>query len=236
MNKISLCITNYNRSSYLFKSFEQVIEDERIHEVVVVDDCSEIGIYKTVEEMCKYHPKIKLFRNQSNAGVYKNKKIAVSLAESEYCIVFDSDNIISSDYLDKVYSVAWEPKTIFAPDFAEPVFDYRKYSSLTLNRTNAGRYAFQPQFDCLLNTMNYFVHRDTYLQVWKPKRDIKGADSIWFNYLWLSAGNEIHVLQGLRYYHRTDHNGQEHGSNFLNHARESTPVCKEIERMIQSMR
>ena len=70
MQKISLCITTYNRNAYLFKSFEQVINDDRIGEVVIVDDCSELGLYQHIAERCKYNPKIKLFRNESNLGVF----------------------------------------------------------------------------------------------------------------------------------------------------------------------
>ena len=139
--KISLCITNYNRLAYLFKSFEQVLNDERIDEVVIVDDCSDINLYRSIEEITRYMPKVKLFRNENNLDVYANKREAISKAENEYCIIFDSDNVISTKYLDKIYSVEWNSKTILAPDFAEPVFDYTKYAGIVFTKQNIAQYA-----------------------------------------------------------------------------------------------
>jgi len=57
------------------------------------------------------------------------------------------------------------------------------------------------------------------------------------NYLWLMAGNEIHCLRGLSYFHRLhDGKSQEHGSNYINFARDSAPQCKQIEKQISLMR
>jgi len=202
-----------------------------------VDDCSDKELYRLVEERCKYHPKIKLFRNSKNLGCYENKKVSVEKAENEYCIVFDSDNVIGIDYLDSIYSQKWNAKTILAPDFAKPVFDYRRFAGTTFRKDNVRKFAFGKGFDCFMNTMNYFIHRDSYISVWQPKKDIKGADSIYMNYLWLMAGNEIHCLRGLSYFHRLhDGKSQEHGSNYINFARDSAPQCKQIEKQISLMR
>lgn len=238
MNKISLCITNYNRLAYLFKSFEQVLDDERISEIIIVDDHSDKEIYAAIEERVKYMPKVRLFRNEKNISVYDNKKEAVSKADNEYCIIFDSDNVIGIDYIDKIYSIIeWNPKIILAPDFAKPAFDYRQYSGVTFRKSNVAKYAMRGAFPCLINTMNYFVHRDSYVSIWQPKDNIKGADTIYMNYLWLLAGNEIHVLKGLQYFHRiNDYDKQEHGSNYVKHAIESAPQAEAIERMISRMR
>lgn len=237
MQKISLCITNYNRYEYLFESFAKVVDDERIAEIVIVDDNSDPAIYAKIEERCKYIPKVKLYRNDTNIDVYNNKKRSVELATSKYCIVFDSDNVIDSIYLDHIYSYQWSNNRILAPDFAQPVFDYTAYAGHTINKSNVRNFTFRKGFDCLFNTMNYFVHRETYLAVWQPKEDIKGADSIYFNYLWLNAGGEIYVVNGLRYFHRvSDFKSGEHGSNFVKHSVDSTPVCKEIERLLSKMR
>lgn len=232
MKQISLCITTYNRLAYLFKSFEQVVNDERIGEIVIVDDHSDIELFKKVEERCKYISKVKLFRNKKNLSVYDNKRESVKKAESEYCIVFDSDNVISKDFLDKIYSQKWRPDLILAPDFARPAFDYRRFAGITFKKENATKYTFKPLFSTLMNTMNYFVHRDSYLEVWKPKKDIKGADSIYFNYLWLKSGKEIHCLKGLNYYHRVHHEKNQIGSNYARFAHESAPQCNDIEKLM----
>jgi len=232
--QISLCITNYNRNAYLFKSFEQVVNDERIGEIVIVDDNSNIDLFNDVARKCEKIPKVRLVRNPINLGCYANKNRAISEAKFDYVIIFDSDNVLGVDYLDKIYSVEWSSKVALAPDYAKPVFDYRKFGGLTFNKTNVGQYAFQAGFDCLINTMNYFIHRDSFLSVYQ-RRDVKGADSIYLNYLWLLAGNEIHCLKGLEYIHRVEHKA-EHGSNYVQYAKESEPMCKDFLNKIASMR
>ena len=236
MQQISLCITNYNRNAYLFKSFEQVLNDERIGEILISDDCSNPDLFNDIFKRCEsLSSKIRVVRNPINLGCYANKCKAVSEAKFEYVIIFDSDNIIDKSYIDLIYSVEWNPKTILAPDFAFPVFDYREFAGYTFNKTNVSKYAYKRGFDCLINTMNYFVHRDSFVQIWQPKSDIYGADSIYMNYLWLLSGNEIHCLTGLEYFHRIhDSKTNEHGSNFNEFASRSNPDG--IERLLSLMR
>lgn len=236
MKPISLCITNYNRLAYLFKSFEQVINDERIGEIVIVDDCSDIELFSKIYEKCQYMAKVKLFRNKKNLSVYDNKREAVSKAENEYCIIFDSDNVIDKKYLDTIYSHDWRPDLILAPEFARPNFNYKRYSGITFTKKNIAKYTYKVLFSTLMNTMNYFVHRDSYLDVWKPKKDIKGADSLWLNYLWLKEGNSIQVVKGLVYYHRVNHEKTEHISNYVKHAVASAPKCAKVEKMMSELK
>lgn len=229
--QISLCLTNYNRFALLLKSFEQVLNDDRISEIIISDDNSEQMLFEQLRLAVLPYPKIKLHRNIRRLGVYANKHKSVAHATNEWVIIFDSDNVISKEYIDKLYDVKWNSKTILAPDFAEPSFDYRKFASTTYNKLNVGRYATQPKFDALLNTMNYFINRDAYLSVYQSKPDINGADSIYFNYLWLLSGNDIHVLRGLRYFHRVHDD-----SYYISVAKESEPVCSSILKSIQKMR
>ncbi len=235
MQKISLVITNYNRFDYLFQSFEKVLNDERIGEVVIVDDCSDPAIFAKIVERTRYMPKVILYRNETNLGCYENKREAVKKANNRYCILFDSDNVIDVDYLDAIYTYTWQANLIFAPVFAKPTFDYWKFQGCKFNRKNVATYAFSKSFDCLMNTMNFFVHRDSFVKVWRKQDNIKGADSIYFNYCWLEALGEIYVVPGLQYFHRTTHD-KEHGSNFVQYGKESTPVCKQIERLMSEMR
>jgi 3-deoxy-D-arabino-heptulosonate 7-phosphate (DAHP) synthase len=57
------------------------------------------------------------------------------------------------------------------------------------------------------------------------------------NYLWLMAGNEIHVLKGLQYFHRVNgYDKQGHGSNYVKYAAESAPQADKIEKQMSLMR
>jgi len=40
-----------------------------------------------------------------------------------------------------------------------------------------------------------------YLENFVYNEDIKGADTIWFNYIWLKNGNSIYVVPEMEYLH-----------------------------------
>lgn len=204
--KISLCLTHHDRVGMLIRSFEQVLNDDRINEVVIVDDNSDGVVYNDLLKNFGNIEKIKLFRNEENIGCYRNKKEAVSRSSNEWVIIFDSDNIISKDYIDKLYAYGlWDIQTIYAPSFANP-FDYIHFQGRILHRQNIAKFVDQNRFDAMMNTMNYFVNRDEYLKVWDDKAQPYAIDSIYQNLQWIAAGNKFFVVPGLRYEH-TIHKG-----------------------------
>lgn len=223
--KVSLCITNYNRYEYLFESFAQVANDDRVGEIVISDDFSTKFVQEVAAKAAAF-PKVKLYHNDTNLGCYANKREAIDRATNEYVIIFDSDNVIDGYYLDKIFSQTWHPEVVLAPDYAFPL-DYRTFTDLTFNRSNVAQWVDHPGFDSLMNTMNYFVHRDNFLEVYRPELYIKGADSIYFNCLWFEAGYSVHVLKGLQYFHRLEHD-KEQGSHYLQYAVGSAPRCGQI--------
>lgn len=211
---ISLCIPTYNRTDLLYESFRQVINDDRISEIVIVDDASPEEVYNTIVWQTKAIPKVKLYRNDENLDCFKNKKRAVELAMNEWVILFDSDNVITSEYLDIITSNnhLWESKRIFQPSFARPHFNFSEYSG---NVYLSGRLVDSQTFFTMLNAMNFFVNRDEFLRVWETRDkniDPVTSDSIYFNYLWLNAGNSIYVVPGLEYEHRV-HSGSHYQNN-----------------------
>lgn len=229
--KISLCITNWNRYELLLKSFEKVLFDDRVGEIVITDDCSDFCIYTKIVEYAKLYPKIKVFRNEKRLGVHGNKHQSVLKATLNWCIVFDSDNEISKEYIDKLYECQWREIRILAPDYAEPHFDYRMFAGIVFQRKNIRQYIGKRRFDALLNTMNYFVNRQHYLEVWQDKKDIIGADSIFFNYLWINSNREIQVVPKLRYSHLVHEY-----SYYQSVARKSVPLAKHYEQLLKRIR
>jgi glycosyltransferase involved in cell wall biosynthesis len=146
---ISLCITTYNRPDLTIDSFVDVLYDNRISEIIIVDDFSDPKMYTALSVMIEglregggyqtgYHKKLKLHRNDENIGMSRNKAKAIELASNPWCILFDSDNIIDSSYLDALPEYL-APSVIYCPDFAKPQFDYRKYSGQTSTQTMPAR-------------------------------------------------------------------------------------------------
>lgn len=216
---ISLCITTFNRHYMLLESFQQVLDDDRVSEIVIADDLSNDAIWGKVQRLCT-HPKVKLLRNRVNLGCYKNKRYVISQASNEYVIIFDSDNTMTKEYIDKIFDQEWEPETILAPDYVTS-FDYRNFSDQVITKNNVRKFVGQTRFDCLINTMNYFVHRDNYLKVWDGSLEPWTADTIYQNMNWLKAGFKIKVVKGLEYFHRIDHGRREEKSHYITHVRKT---------------
>ena len=215
--RISLCITSYNRVEETIRSFRDVLNDERIGEIVIVDDHSNLELFERlndkVEELNnqvlittidngKEIPRIRLSRNEKNLGVYLNKYRSVELAEYPYCIIFDSDNIIGKDYVDKLFQYAiWDSNCIYAPDYAMPVFDYQQFAGKIVDKFNVKDFTKLKMFDCWINTMNYFVNKKAFLSVKQGEVLPDAADSMYINYLLLRKGISIFTVSNMRYIH-----------------------------------
>lgn len=237
---ISLCITTYRRDSLLFESFQQVINDERISQIVIVDDASPAQYQQPIVAFCKAYPKIKVFFNKKNLGCYKNKVEAVRKATNQWVYLLDSDNVLTPDAIDKLYAYniehGWKRDEIIAPEFAWPTFDYREFSGETFTRQNIAKHVHRKRFDCLINTANYFFHRDEYLKIHDPYIEPWTADTILTNYNWLKAGNKIHILRGLQYFHRTDDFKGQEGSHYVTNVKKTNGLAKKIEQRLLKLR
>lgn len=218
---ITLAITTYNRDHMTWQSFRYVRDDPRISEIVIVDDFSDINIYESLKRMIDGFEKVKLYRNEKNLGCYHNKRRAVELSSNEWVILFDSDNVIKKDYLDAITQNT--QNTLLAPSFAKPHFDYRHFSGKTFTKENIKNFIDVKRFDCIINTCNFFVNREEYLKVFDPIDEPWTADTLYFNYCWLKAGNSIEVVEGMEYEHLVHD-----GSHYKEHVRKTGNLANEI--------
>lgn len=216
----------------LLESFRQVLGDDRISEIIISDDASNIETYAALVEYAKRTPKIRLHRNAKNIGVYKNKYESVKLAFMSWVIVFDSDNIIGPGYLDTIFNLsAWDPKVAYNPDFGKEQFDFRHFSGRMITKNNVAPMIREKHFESLINVMNYFVNRDEFLRIHDDLVEPISADSIYKNYMWLAAGNAIYVVPGLQYMHRVHK-----GSHYLNNCARSNVFHSKITNLLKRMK
>ena len=216
---ISVCITTYNRTDLLFESFQQIEKDERVSEIVIVDDHSTRDIQGILAERLR-GPKFRFIINDYNVGCYENKRRALSLALNDWAILFDSDNILTTQYIDCIENLmiaGVNPKTLYQPEFARPHFNFSEFSGTNFTKANVGKHAAHNVTFCtMLNAMNYFVNVNEYLRIWEPRSEPWTADSLLQNYNWLNAGNSIYVVPGLQYEHRVHE-----GSHYKEHHRKT---------------
>lgn len=238
---LTFAVTTYNRYEMLIESFAGIIEHPSIDEVLIMDDCSEDTYWNKIKELPKFHPKIKVVRQLQNRGMSVNKKDAVFHSKNEWVILADSDNVFRMDYLEAIdgqmkrdniemqAELSHPTYPLYLPSFAKPEFDYRKYNSHTW-----GGVKMPPIKDntcnMALNTCNYVVHRESYLEVWEENKEIGASDTIWFSYLWLKSGRLMSVVKDMHYYHRVHSE-----SGFLKDASNNMKKAEEIKKMIMDL-
>lgn len=212
-----------------------------IDEIVIVNDGSDDGekTFSTVRSFAEGlsasgADKIRTFHYPENLGAFGNKLRAVHHASNEWVINCDSDNVMGEEYDDAGYAyfqivdaLPLETQTWFCPSFARTQFDYRHmmgvYDLWALNAI-----VDAPRIECMLNTGNQIVHRESFLGVFDKYRETRfdlmvrdrlgwteeqrqaikhrevwnACDSLFYNIEWLKAGGRLHVATGLEYGHR----------------------------------
>lgn len=228
--KLSLCITTFNRYDLLKESYAQVIDDPRISEIIIVDDCStEPGIKEKVNSLAG--GKVKIFHQVENRGMSRNKADAISYASNPWVVIFDSDNKLGKDYLDALETVgAFAENTLYLPVAANPRFDYRKFSGLAITAGNIGKFMSDEMFRCALNTCNCLVNRDHYIKTFIEDPKIGCADTINHIHNHLKSGGELYFVPGMEYFHLV---GPQSG--FLENADYNIKKAKEIENKIMAL-
>ena len=227
---ITLSITTHNRPEMTIKAFEKVIDNPQVSEILIVDDRSNTKSLLKLDSLIRHlkdSSKIHLHVNYKNLGCYHNKRKAVEKASNDWVILFDSDNIIDNDYISAVINCAWYDNIIYAPEFARPHFDYRGFTREIITCDTVKHWAKQNQFDCLINTCNYFVNRDRYLAAWEDHPEPWTADTLFHNYNHLKNGGCIKVVEGMQYDHLV-HNG----SHYQEHVDKGEGMRKEYMKKI----
>jgi glycosyltransferase involved in cell wall biosynthesis len=230
--RVALAVTHFERFDMVREAVAKVIEDERVAEVVISDDCSMDGSWEKLLGYYAEFPKVRLFRNEHNVDCYKNKASAIVRCLGDWVVLFDSDNIMDSDYLDRLEAVQpWEQNTAYLPVFAEPHFDYRRYEGLTIDRHNVAVYMDDATFRTALNTANHLCYGSRYVTCFDPMVDPHTADSIYMNYLWLAAGGQLHFVKGLRYQHRVHG-----GSHYQRNVHKTGGFAEQVEGWLRGLR
>lgn len=229
---ISLCVTTHNRFALLLESIEQVLDDERVSEIIISDDASDKDVFNAIVEHYKPYPKVKVHRNLTNQGVYQNKYTSVVLAKNDWIIVADSDNVFDKRYLDTLFALPeWDKRVAYSPEFGKTQFDFTHLSGKMINKHNVASLFREKHFESLINLMNYFVNRSEFIRLHDNSMEPISADSIYKNYLWFEAGNSLYVTPGLQYVHRVHK-----GSHYVNNCGRSNVIYNKIASKLKAMR
>lgn len=221
--KITLCIPTYNRfDTFLVHNLPKYLANHYIDEIVISDENGED--IKKIAAHFPNEPRLKLFKNETRLGPFRNKDVAVSHATNEWVCLMDSDNFAPLSYFD-----AWaayickngiDKKNIYSPCKTIPQpnhggFDFTFFSNSIITKKNAIDSTKISSGAVLVNTGNYIFHRDNFLNTvdvfpeLHSKLDVQ--DVMFKNALLLIKNSVIHVVPDMMYDHIV-HNG----SFFLN--------------------
>lgn len=229
--ELTIAITTYNRFELTTKSIANILEDERVREIIINDDCSTDGSYEKLQEFYLNFPKVSLFRNAENLGMQLNKVAAIGLVETEWVAILDSDNVFDSSYLDAFFAVQKHyPDTIYAPSWARPTFDYRDFEGMVINKRNVGELVGKPFFGALINTCNYVVNKEYYLKTFKPDKSILGVDTANHFLNHIKAGGSFLVVPNMHYDHLVHS-----GSEFMKEVHYNMQCAIEIENKLKNL-
>ena len=110
MPKVSIIIPVYNVEKYLYQCLESVQKQTlKDIEVIVVDDGSPDESYKVYQEFEKRDSRFKTIRKE-NGGVSRARNTGLESATGEYVLFIDSDDWMTEDACEILYSEAVNKK------------------------------------------------------------------------------------------------------------------------------
>lgn len=212
--KISVAIPFYNNADYISDTLKEIINDDRVDEIVICDDKSKESDIDKLKNKVKDISKIKLHFNDKNLGVYYNKINTVSKCNNNWTILLDSDNYLDNNYINKLFEIKeWDNKLIYAPCWAKTFpgnpsknLDYREYNNIIFGKNECLKEFDNIKFKCLFNTCNYFLPTKEYIQCMSDQKydrnQIDSLDSAVLFTDWLCKGNKVKVIKDMTYNHR----------------------------------
>lgn len=100
--KISTIVPVYNTEKYIGRCIDSIISQTYFDwELILVDDGSTDGSLNIMKSYAKKEPRIKVI-HQENAGPGIARNSGIAQAAGEYVVFIDSDDIIISDYFEKL--------------------------------------------------------------------------------------------------------------------------------------
>ena len=107
MIKVSVIVPVYNVDPYLVECLDNIINQTlKEIEIICVDDCSTDNSYMILEEYSKKDSRIKLIKHKENRGLGPARNTGIENATGEYISFIDSDDYVSLDFLENLYSTA----------------------------------------------------------------------------------------------------------------------------------
>jgi succinoglycan biosynthesis protein ExoO len=104
---VSVIVANYNGAAYLTAALRSVLaQSVAALEVLVVDDASSDASVRDIRTLAAEDRRVRLFTQLRNAGPGAARNLALAQARGEWLAVFDSDDLMAPDRLERLIARA----------------------------------------------------------------------------------------------------------------------------------
>jgi glycosyltransferase involved in cell wall biosynthesis len=194
--KVSILISIYNGEPYIKKSLKSILEQSYKNiEVLIIDDGSTDQTFKICKSYQDKDSRIKLFRNETNAGLTKSLNILLENTTTKYIARHDIDDISNKDRIEKQYRHLRENKldmvyaraTIKNSKKIIPRFSYYAPLKVIVKFKNPFIHGTMFSKKEVLENINNYDERFVYSQDYKLITDILGN------------GNKVQIMKNVLY-------------------------------------
>lgn len=96
---VSVIIPCFNASEFLPRAVNSVLKQKYIHEIIIIDDCSDDNSYSVAESFCEKSSIVSLFRTLKNSGPAAARNLGSVFASGYYLAFLDADDEYKDDFL-----------------------------------------------------------------------------------------------------------------------------------------
>lgn len=132
---VSVIMPNYNTGRYVVDAINSVLNQTYKNlELIIVDDKSEDDSINVLKEIASKDARVKLILLSKNSGAANARNIAVEKAHGRYISFIDSDDIWSTDKIDKQVKFMRDRNVSFVASY----YDYIDFENKNLNHIVKG--------------------------------------------------------------------------------------------------
>jgi len=191
--KVSVIMPVYNTKKFLKDAIESILNQTFCDfEFIIIDDCSNDWSFELCEKYALIDNRIKLYKNQNNMWISFTRNKLISLTNSNFILIQDSDDIsfnnrlkLSYDFLQNnntYWVVSWNNEII---DEQDNIIWYREYVNNIKNIILKKSPISQPS--CMFR-------KDMFLEVWWYDKNL----DYWEDYdLWLKFYKNWYKIKNL---------------------------------------
>ena len=141
---ISIVIPVFNASEYIADTLESALSQTyKPLEIICVDDYSTDNSAEIIARYKKVNACIKYVKNPENVGVCITRNKGISIAEGEFILPFDADDLIEKTYCEKAINAFKNDPEISVVFCQAKFFNANKQWAWALPRYNAKRMLFR---------------------------------------------------------------------------------------------